>query len=121
VSGRADSRDVSAIRVLAARESRRGERTTSLSHRILRDDMRVVLDSANRRLTELAHEALRTSDVAIGSGTQTKRSYDGRLRGPRLGWAVCSAAADSVRVANTERERACGFFERWGLTETAAS
>ena len=61
MSGRAESWNVSAIGVLAARESRHKERTASLSHRITRDDMTVVLDSANRRLTELADPALRTT------------------------------------------------------------
>jgi hypothetical protein len=71
--GRADSRDVSAIRALAARESRYEERTASLSHLIMRDDLTVVLDSANRRLTELAHEALRPHDVAVGANGTTPR------------------------------------------------
>jgi len=72
LSGRAESRDVSAIRALAARESRHEERTASLSHRIMRDDMTVVLDSANRRLTELAHEALRTKMWPSVRGTYHK-------------------------------------------------
>jgi hypothetical protein len=54
MSGNPDSRDVRAIRVLAARESRHEECTTSLPHLIMRDDMTVVLNSANRRLTEFA-------------------------------------------------------------------
>ena len=65
MSGAPDSRDVSAVAVLAARESRRKERTASLSHLITRDDMTVVFMSANRRLTECAH-ALRPLDVAVG-------------------------------------------------------
>jgi hypothetical protein len=52
---------------LAARESRHEERTASRSHLIMRDDMTVVFESANRRLTELAVVALRTVDVAVAS------------------------------------------------------
>lgn len=71
MSGSPDSRDVSAIGVLAARESRHEERTTSLSHLIMRDDLIVVFNSANRRLTELAEQALRVLDVAVGQRTDT--------------------------------------------------
>jgi hypothetical protein len=35
----------------------------------MRDDLTVVLDSANRRLTELAPAALRLQDVAIGASS----------------------------------------------------
>ena len=76
MSGSPDSRDVSAIRVLAARESRHEECTTSLPHLIMRDDMTVVLNSANRRLTELANPTLRVLDVAVGRRTD-QRSLDG--------------------------------------------
>ena len=86
MSGRADSRDVSAIRALAARESRHEERTASLSHHIMRDDMTVVLVSANRRLTELANPALRLTMWPSDRVHPHRRSFDGRLRGPRT-WA----------------------------------
>jgi len=84
VSGRANSRDVSAIRALAARESRSQERTASLSHLILCDDMMVVIESTNRRLTELADLALRTMMWRLA-----------RARSPRLVEAV--RARDEIR------------------------
>jgi hypothetical protein len=105
VSGRADSRDVSAIRALAARESRYEERTASLSHRIMRDAMIGVLKSANRRLTELAHQALRTKMWRSAGGHVTDAHSTAACAGPALGWGACSAAADSVPIAETERSR----------------
>ena len=95
MSGRADSRGVSAIRVLAACESRREERTTLHPHVIMRDDLTVVLESANRRLTELALAALRTNMWLTARPLHRERSIDGRLRGPRLEWAACSATGYS--------------------------
>ena len=91
MSGRADSRGVSAIGVLAACESRHKERTTLHPHLIMRDDLTVVFHSANRRLTELALVALRTKMWRSARRTPRERFFDGRLRGPALGGA-CSAA-----------------------------
>ena len=83
MSGAPDSRDVSAVAVLAARESRRKERTASLSHLITRDDMTVVFISANRRLTECA-DALRTLDVAVGRAIHTQRCSSDSVIGVRM-------------------------------------
>ena len=94
-SGRADSRDVSAIRALAARESRHEERTASLlaSHHARR--LTVVCDSANRRLTELAVPALRTLDVAVGSHVPTMLMRRPPTQAPPLGGGLLQRQGDS--------------------------
>src|SRR3989442_15931626 len=84
VSGSPDSRDVSAIRVLAARESRHEECTTSLPHLIMGDDMTVVLSSAKRRLPDVANRALRFW-VRQSHGELTTTNLICRIRRNRVG------------------------------------
>ena len=85
MSGRADSRGVSAIRVLAACESRREERTTLHPHVIMRDDLTVVLASANGRLTELAPEALRTNMWPPVCHPHRERPFNAACAAPLVG------------------------------------
>lgn len=98
MSGRAESRDVSAIRVVAAPESRREESTASLSHRIMRDDHRVIITSANRRLTELAKTGAPHHDAAIGTTPHAlirRPPAPGRVvGGALLGGSYCARHRD---------------------------
>jgi hypothetical protein len=99
VTGNPDSRDVSAVRVLAARESRREERTTSLSHLIPRDDMTVVFTSANRRLPEFADTATPLNDVAVGRRHHDRYSHGVGTRNSRrsqAGTGTIATRAESI-------------------------
>jgi len=123
-SGRANSRGVSAIRVLAAGESRHEERTASPSHLIMRDDRTVVFESANRRLTELAVMALRTLDVAVASHPRVAHST-AAYAGPALGGGPASAAGPfeptHAETAGEQRTKSVRLSRTIDLTATAAS
>ena len=106
-----DARRASAIRVLAAPESRREERTTSLSHLILRHALTGVSTSANRRLTEFATSATRTNDVTVRRATQHGAVSRAASAGPLAGEGPAPAARshDLLRLPGI---RACGALTR---------
>ena len=93
MSGNPHSRDVSAVRVLAAHESRHEERTASLSHLITRDDMTVVFTSANRRLMEFAPAAAPGKDAAMGVDIHNQAHSRAACAGPLFEGGPRAAAA----------------------------